>query len=60
MEWKKWEILFCCKMGLEMERNGSGLEMEIIIRSVWNWGGMECIVRWNFREKGMEKEWNEI
>ena len=29
------EILFC-KMDLEMERNGNGMEMELIISSVWN------------------------
>ena len=33
---KEGEKLFC-KMDLEMERNGNGMEMEIIKRSVWNW-----------------------
>ena len=56
---KVGEKLFC-KMDLEMERNGNGMEMEIIIRSVWNWGGMEWSVRWIFRERGMEREGNEI
>ena len=40
---------FFHKKGSELERNGNGMEMEIIICSVWNWGGMEWIVRWNFR-----------
>ena len=42
------EILFC-KMDLEMERNGNGMEMELIISSVWNLCGIEWIVQWNFR-----------
>ena len=40
---KVGEKLFC-KMELEMERNGNGMEMEIIKRSVWIWDGMERIV----------------
>ena len=47
-------------MDLETKRNGNGMEMEIIIRLVWNWGGMEWIARWNFRYRGMDKEWKEI
>ena len=50
------EILFC-KMDLEMERNGNGMEMELIISSVWNLCRIEWIVQWNFRQRGMEKEW---
>ena len=46
MEWegngngmeKVGEKIFC-KMDLEMKRIGNGMEMEIIIRLVWNWGG---------------------
>ena len=51
---KVGEKLFC-KMDLEMERNGNGMEMEIIKRSVWNWDGIEWIVRWNFRKRGNGK-----
>ena len=29
------KILFC-KIDLEMERNGNGMEMELIISSLWN------------------------
>ena len=43
-----------------MERNGNGMEMEIIISSVWNLCGIEWNVQWNLRERGMEKEWRYI
>ena len=44
-----------CKMDLEMERNGNGMEMEIIIRSVWSWDGIDWIVWWNFQKRGNGK-----
>ena len=50
-----------CKMDLEMKRIGNGMEMEIIIRLVQNWGGAVQIVRWNFRQKngkGIERNSN--
>ena len=43
-----------------MEWNGNGMEMEIIISSVWNLCGIEWNVQWNLRERGMEKEWRYI
>ena len=51
---KVGEKLFC-KMDLEMERNGNGMEMEIIIRSVWSWDGIDWIVWWNFQKRGNGK-----
>ena len=51
---KVGEKLFC-KMYLEMERNGNGMEMEIIKRSVWSWDGIDWIVWWNFQKRGNGK-----
>ena len=49
-------------MDLETKRNGIGMEMEIIIRLVWNWGwnGMDCSVEFPVEGngKGMERNFN--
>ena len=52
---EKVEEKLFCKMDLEMERNGNGMEMEIIKRSVWSWDGIDWIVWWNFQKRGNGK-----
>ena len=50
IEWKK-------KTKKQVEANGNGMEMEIVISSVWNWCKNEWIVQCNFVERGMKNEW---